>query len=190
MILDPAGEPGRAAREVDAGRPRIGPDLAELLRAGVLCNDSSLYQEDGHWHISGDPTEGALIVSAAKVASTARTWTLLPPTGHGPIRVRASVHGHLASSGPPRGHGFPGSRMPPSPTSRERWRRWWLAVRTSWRRTARWSLWTQRSKTGGPEMASKGLRVLAFARKELPAGTDEITHEHVERGLSSWGFRA
>lgn len=41
-------------------------DLAMLLVAGALCNDSSLYQEDGKWRVRGDPTEGTLIVTARK----------------------------------------------------------------------------------------------------------------------------
>jgi Ca2+-transporting ATPase len=41
--------------------------LCELLRAGALCNDALLEQdEDGRWRIVGDPTEGALVVAAAK----------------------------------------------------------------------------------------------------------------------------
>jgi magnesium-transporting ATPase (P-type) len=43
------------------------PDpLSETLLAGVLCNDSRLAETDGLWRIEGDPTEGALITSAAK----------------------------------------------------------------------------------------------------------------------------
>ncbi len=41
-------------------------DLAMLLVAGALCNDSSLYQEEGKWKVRGDPTEGTLIVTARK----------------------------------------------------------------------------------------------------------------------------
>lgn len=40
--------------------------LAEILRCGMLCNDSMLVHENGKYHIQGDPTEGALIVSATK----------------------------------------------------------------------------------------------------------------------------
>lgn len=40
--------------------------LEELLRCGLLCNDSNLVQKDGEYVIEGDPTEGALITSAAK----------------------------------------------------------------------------------------------------------------------------
>ena len=41
-------------------------DLSMLLVAGALCNDSSLYMEDGKWKVRGDPTEGTLIVTAQK----------------------------------------------------------------------------------------------------------------------------
>ena len=42
-------------------------DVALHLRAGALCNDASLVkEEDGSWSIFGDPTEGALVVSAEK----------------------------------------------------------------------------------------------------------------------------
>lgn len=43
-------------------------DLEHLLITGALCNNASLrYTEDKHsWNITGDPTEGALIVAAAK----------------------------------------------------------------------------------------------------------------------------
>ncbi len=42
------------------------PALLELLRAGLLCNDALLKQDDDGWHIEGDPTEGALVVAAEK----------------------------------------------------------------------------------------------------------------------------
>jgi len=38
----------------------------KLLVAGALCNDAGLVQEEGTWSIMGDPTEGALVVAAAK----------------------------------------------------------------------------------------------------------------------------
>ncbi|MGD1835189.1 MAG: HAD-IC family P-type ATPase [Nitrososphaeraceae archaeon] len=42
--------------------------LKECLTAGLLCNDSDLIQlEDSSWDAKGDPTEVALIVSAHKV---------------------------------------------------------------------------------------------------------------------------
>jgi magnesium-transporting ATPase (P-type) len=40
--------------------------VAELLRAGLLCNDSRLVSGADGWSIRGDPTEGALVVLAEK----------------------------------------------------------------------------------------------------------------------------
>ena len=44
-----------------------GPALRELLTAGALCADArAVHGEGGRWTIKGDPTEGALVVAAAK----------------------------------------------------------------------------------------------------------------------------
>ncbi len=42
------------------------PVLQALLRGAVLASDARLVQTNGRWHIKGDPTEGALVVAAAK----------------------------------------------------------------------------------------------------------------------------
>jgi len=46
------------------------PALRELLTAAVLCNGATLQKEKGPWQVIGDPTEGALLVAAAKAALT------------------------------------------------------------------------------------------------------------------------
>ncbi len=40
--------------------------FSTLLKAAALCNDAKFQKESGRWKIIGDPTEGALIVTAAK----------------------------------------------------------------------------------------------------------------------------
>ncbi|MCJ7654253.1 MAG: calcium-transporting P-type ATPase, PMR1-type [Dehalococcoidia bacterium] len=40
--------------------------LQRLLQIGSLCNDTSLTSTNDVWEIKGDPTEGALVVTAAK----------------------------------------------------------------------------------------------------------------------------
>ncbi|WP_114782496.1 cation-transporting P-type ATPase [Botryobacter ruber] len=40
--------------------------LEFCLKAGMLCNDSAIKEKDGLWTVEGDPTEGALIVTARK----------------------------------------------------------------------------------------------------------------------------
>jgi magnesium-transporting ATPase (P-type) len=49
------------------------PDLMELLRAGMLCNEGELYQEDGKWQVQGDPTDGAILTVAAKAGLSQET---------------------------------------------------------------------------------------------------------------------
>lgn len=58
------------------GDRAIDPDrhgaLALALRAGLLCNDARLADDDGRWSVVGDPTEGALLVLARKAGLTQR----------------------------------------------------------------------------------------------------------------------
>jgi cation-transporting P-type ATPase F len=44
--------------------------LEQVLRCGVLCNDSRLQQEHGAWTAIGDPTEAALLAAAEKAGLT------------------------------------------------------------------------------------------------------------------------
>jgi len=55
------------------GRVRLEdhPDLRELLVCAVLCNDASLRREGDRWTIDGDATEGALVVVAARAGMDA-----------------------------------------------------------------------------------------------------------------------
>jgi len=53
---------------LDGSAVEPSPQETELLRAAALVSDAHLTRDDAHgdWHIKGDPTEGALIVAAAK----------------------------------------------------------------------------------------------------------------------------
>lgn len=46
--------------------PKDNPHLKLFLKAMALCNDALLVSENGSYSILGDPTEGALVVAAAK----------------------------------------------------------------------------------------------------------------------------
>jgi magnesium-transporting ATPase (P-type)/nucleotide-binding universal stress UspA family protein len=51
----------------EAVPPDQYPDLAEIARAAVLCNDAQLRKSDDEtWQVAGDPTEGALLAFAIK----------------------------------------------------------------------------------------------------------------------------
>jgi Ca2+-transporting ATPase len=47
-------------------KPDTRPGLTKLLHASALCNGAELRQDADVWTILGDPTEGALLVAAAK----------------------------------------------------------------------------------------------------------------------------
>ena len=69
--------------------------LFMCFRIGLLCNESSLFEEDGETKVDGDPTEGALIVSAVKAGLQPETGTgrLSPARAHS-LRIGARLHGH------------------------------------------------------------------------------------------------
>jgi Ca2+-transporting ATPase len=52
--------------------PKDEPDLLRLLTTAMLCNDSHLIETNGIWQVRGDPTEGALVVVAAKAGIKAQ----------------------------------------------------------------------------------------------------------------------
>ena len=66
---EPRGEFSLSGQPIETG---AYPDLQELLRAGLLCNDAQLLRQQEHWQIDGDPTEGALVVAATKAGLDAR----------------------------------------------------------------------------------------------------------------------
>jgi len=62
---------GRFFLGTDLFAPAADPDTALLLQGALVCNDARLEESSGEggkesWRIVGDPTEGALVVAAAK----------------------------------------------------------------------------------------------------------------------------
>ena len=58
--------PAETGRKGQALLIKECPELRQLLEIGALCNSANLTQTEKEWHITGDPTEGALIVAAEK----------------------------------------------------------------------------------------------------------------------------
>ncbi|MDT0165356.1 HAD-IC family P-type ATPase [Actinotalea sp. AC32] len=61
---DPAGRV--VAADGTTADPRAHPDLAALVLAVGMCNDARVERADDGWRVVGQPTEGALVVLAAK----------------------------------------------------------------------------------------------------------------------------
>jgi Ca2+-transporting ATPase len=58
--------------------PLENPQLSLLLRIGRLNNNASVHQVENSWEVIGDPTEGALVVSAQKAGFTEKLLEEFP----------------------------------------------------------------------------------------------------------------
>ncbi len=153
--------------------------LAELLRTGLLCNDATLRHGAEGWRIEGDPTEGALLVAAAKAGLEAtRVHAEQPRLDAVPFE---SQHQYMATL-----HG--GERpMIYLKGSAEA-----VLARCTHALAADGSL--QPLDAGGAHraveaMAANGLRVLACACRAADAGTARIDHADVAAGLVFLGLQ-
>lgn len=67
--LEGAGYEPKGAIKLDdaAVSPHEHGILEELGRSAALCNDASLHERAGVWHVEGDPMEGALLAMGGKI---------------------------------------------------------------------------------------------------------------------------
>ncbi|MBN1141440.1 MAG: HAD-IC family P-type ATPase [Deltaproteobacteria bacterium] len=141
----------------------ISPDnhrgLKECLRAGLLCNDSNLRLEDEHWTIDGDPTEGALLVAAAKAGlSPEKERKNFPRLDSIPFEPHRPFMATLHSSGP--------QSLPVISVKGAAEVILDACVDSLDSNFQHFSLDRARISQAIEEMTAKGLRVLALARKE------------------------
>lgn len=156
--------------------------LIETLGAGLLCNDARLVRNDeGQTIVQGDPTEAALIVAAQKAGLSepeisARLPRLLTIPFESEYRYMATLHGAddapkmiyikgavevlLAKCVQALGEG--GEVVPLNKA---------LVLENA------------------EAMATRGLRVLAFARRAMPPAHCSLEHEHVDGGLTLLGLQ-
>ncbi len=81
------------------GQPvsELPEDMLDLLVKSALCNDATLNHDNDEWTITGDPTEAALLVAAAKAGLGADGGQRsIPPARRDSLYLGKSVHGHLA----------------------------------------------------------------------------------------------
>jgi magnesium-transporting ATPase (P-type) len=157
----------------------VVPAAHALAEAGALCNDAALHEREGQWQLAGDPTEGALLTLAGKAGlNLAELQVERPRLDVIPFesehRFMASLHPDgdacvaLVKGAPERvlamctdQLGVDG-RLQPLDAAH-----WHGAIE---------------------KQASAGRRVLALARRMLPAGTADLDHPDVEQGLTLLGL--
>lgn len=151
-------------------------NVRQLCRIGLLCNESDIYEEEGVFKVKGDPTEGALIVSAIKIGlNPVQEREKYPQLKILPFESErgymATLHQHgdrrlIFVKGAPEhvlemctecmlGEGFRAKEI----------------VKVS------------------SEFAQQGVRVLAMGFKEVPPDKEDLFHRDIEEGIVYAGLQ-
>ncbi|WNG48040.1 HAD-IC family P-type ATPase [Archangium minus] len=149
-------------------------DARELLVAGTLCNDASVREKEGASELTGDPTEGALLVAAAKAGlkveelrACHRRVDAIPFESENQFMATLNEDGrggrNLLLKGAPE-----------------------VVLRRCVLNDG-----VDADKVLGEveRMASRGMRVLAVASKSLPASHDGLRNEDVTGGFRLLGLQ-
>jgi P-type Ca2+ transporter type 2C len=151
----------------------------EMVRAGMLCNDAKLKRRGDEWKPEGDPTEAALIVLAHKAGlDPEREDEEWPRVDVIPF---ASEHRYMATlnRSPEDKHVLYVKGAP------ERV----LEMCASERRGGEVvGLGTERWHQRVDEIAGRGQRVLAVARKDVSGEPNELDEDEAERDLTLLGL--
>jgi magnesium-transporting ATPase (P-type) len=150
--------------------------LFMCLRVGMLCNESSLYFENGEWKVSGDPTEGALIAAAMKGGFDPEEEKKSYPQSA--ILPFESDRGYMATL-----HEFRGKKIILVKGALEKV----LELCTTCAATD--GIRTREILATANRFAREGMRVLAMAYKEAPPDLRGIRHEDVEGDLTLAGIQ-
>jgi P-type Ca2+ transporter type 2C len=171
--------------------PLDQPEIKALLIACALCNDSVLQKEQGQWAILGDPTEGALLVVAAKAGIRGDQWANeLPRAVEFPFsseRKRMSVivqdqNGKMKAEAvqfllSPAGLGLFCKGSPELVLERCQF------IQVGDRAEPITDQQRQQVLEQNNQLAGRGLRVLGFAYKPIDSVPEEGTDEATEREL-------
>jgi cation-transporting ATPase F len=174
---DPQGEILVDDRPID---PSLAPALTECLKAGQLCNDSHLQEQDGNYTIVGDPTEAALIVVAHKAGLNEPDLSAqLPRLDTIPFESQFQYMATLHQANAHKSIYVKGS-------TEAILRRCDRSLDEQGRLVA---LDPDIIARRADDMARQGLRVLAFATKSLTTAPQPLTHADVDRGLVFLGLQ-
>lgn len=151
-------------------------NLQMVLRIGLLCNESHLYEEEGIFKIDGDPTEGALIVSAIKGGLNPEDEkkhypqiAIIPFESE--FGYMATLHKHgtkkiIFAKGAPE-----------------------KLIEMCTKCASKEKLKAKNILDTANLFAKEGMRVLAMAYKEVPPEMDEITHHDIAGELVFVGLQ-
>jgi len=170
---EPKGEILHEGLHIDAKEIK---HLWHVLRIGLLCNESGVYEEEGTYRVEGDPTEGALTVSAMKAGLNAEEEkkkyeqeAIIPFESERGYMATLHKHGDqkliFLKGAPEKVLDMCTEDMSGEKLDRKN------VLRVA------------------GDFAKEGLRVLAFAMKKADRDTDELTHLITESGLTFVGLQ-
>lgn len=149
--------------------------LIDVLRIGLLCNESSVYVENGEYKIQGDPTEVALIVSAMKAGLSSeeerekyRQIAIIP---------FESERGYMATLNKHEGKRYLIVKGAPEKVLD-------MCIKDSFGN----EIDREKILYKANEFAKRGLRILAFAYREVVEETEKITCQEIEKCDSASGL--
>lgn len=154
----------------------------QTIKAGILCNTSTIVKENNYYKVVGDPTEGALIVSGEKADYNKEL--LKEELVHIDTLDFDSKNQYMAS--------YYGAKDKQSSH---------IYIKGSLEKILQRCEFTLdsdgKTKTfdknliiqKAEQMAQKGMRVLAFAYMDQKTWIDSLEHHHVEKGLVFLGLQ-
>ncbi len=156
--------------------------LLECLLCGLLCNEAKLVFDEGVWKIEGDPTEGAMLTLAEKAGlSKIQMQTLYPRIDAIPFeseyQYMATLHQQADGS---KKIYLKGSVESVLARCQQRL--------DSKGKAKNFDIEFYHQQAN--QIANSGLRVLAFALKEVPESQENINHEDVANDLIFLGLQA
>ncbi len=150
--------------------------LLRVFRIGLLCNESNIYLEDSQYKVEGDPTEGALIVSAIKGGlNPEEERKIYPQIAIIPFE---SEHGYMATLNKHHNKKYIFIKGAPEKIIE-------MCTQFKTNNISQKKEILQIANT----FAKKGLRVLAFAYKEAPDDMEELAHRDINLGLTLAGLQ-
>ena len=140
--------------------------ICGVVRIGMLCNESNLYEENGEFRVDGDPTEGALVVSAMKAGLNPEEEKSRYPQRS--IIPFESERGFMATLHQHDGRKFIFTKGAPE-----------KIVDMCSQSTDGPPADKEKTLKTAEHFAEDGMRVLGMAYKEVPADFGELTHDNL-----------
>jgi Ca2+-transporting ATPase len=176
---------GKIIFDGNTPQPEMNEPLTQCLMAGLLCNDASVRNNGETWNIIGDPTEGALVVSAMKAGLSRES--LLDEIPRIDLIPFESEHQYMATLHADK---KTGEKIVYMKGSVESVTRLCICRGMEGEMIEPVHLPEQKIHEVADTMAARGQRVLAFAMMKPDSSLTHLTHDDLRQGVTFLGLQA